>query len=382
MRKTNATTFAVSIGMLCCIFFSMNSTAQSPLTKFAKFRRVEADPNKTYHLTQSHGPWMILAGAFAGDGAEQEANALVLELRKRYKLDAFIHQKDYDYTGTVTGIGLDRYGEPKQMRYQKPAAFNEYAVLVGNFTTHDDPNALKVLKALKYSQPSSLNFDKKTNSTLRFAGLRHFHKKMSGNEEKRNKGPLGSAFVTRNPLLPKEYFAPTGIDQMVANMNSGVKYGLLKCPGKFTVQVATFRGRVLLDQNKIQEEVQRGNSVSGRLAAAAEQAHQLTELLRKRGVEAYEFHDRSESIVTVGSFNSVGDPRSDGKTEINPAVLKIMKSYGAQQKPLPGRGPQMNGLVPRQLNGITFDVQPKPVEVPRRSVATDYARRSNSLGWN
>ena len=95
-------------------------------------------------------------------------------------------------------------------------------------------------------------------------------------------------------------------------------------------------------------------------------------MLRSRNVEAYEFHDRHESMVTIGSFKSVGTPRKDGKIEINPAVLKIMRDYGAYQQDLPGG--QVAGLMPRSLNGISFDVQPTPVQVPKRSIARDYAR--------
>ena len=52
------------------------------------------------------------------------------------------------------------------------------------------------------------------------------------------------------------------------------------------------------------------------LEEAGEAAHKLVEVLRNQGYEAYEFHDRGSSIVTVGSFDSVGTPRADGKIEI------------------------------------------------------------------
>jgi hypothetical protein len=87
--------------------------------------------------------------------------------------------------------------------------------------------------------------------------------------------------------------------------------------------------------------------------------------LRKRGIEAYEYHDRTSSIVTIGSFRSDGTPRPDGTKEINPAMLKVIQDYGPARKNLPGQGVQ--GLKPRQLEGIPFDVQPLPIEVPRAS---------------
>ena len=97
----------------------------------------------------------------------------------------------------------------------------------------------------------------------------------------------------------------------------------------------------------------------------------MTEALRKRGVEAYEFHDRYESIVTVGSFDSVGMPRSDGKTEISSEIHKIMETYGPKRQQLPGQNSV--GLVPFSLSGIPCDVQPMPVEVPKTSIAAAYA---------
>ena len=48
------------------------------------------------------------------------------------------------------------------------------------------------------------------------------------------------------------------------------------------------------------------SSGRSKLEEAAYNAHLLVVALRKQGVEAYEFHDRHESLVTIGSFDSVG----------------------------------------------------------------------------
>ena len=64
------------------------------------------------------------------------------------------------------------------------------------------------------------------------------------------------------------------------------------------------------------------------LAEAADKAHRLAKALRMKGYEAYEFHDRYASIVTVGSFNSVGTPRPDGRMEINAEIAAVMKTFG------------------------------------------------------
>ena len=112
------------------------------------------------------------------------------------------------------------------------------------------------------------------------------------------------------------------------------------------------------------------DKLPSKLEQAAVKAHELTVQLRKKGVEAYEFHDRFESMVTVGSFDSIGSQQPDGRMELNPAVHRLMQEYGPKQQPLPGQ--ESVGLMPRSLGGISFDVQPVPVQVPRASVAASY----------
>jgi hypothetical protein len=159
---------------------------------------------------------------------------------------------------------------------------------------------------------------------------------------------------------------------MVVDMNKGLKHSLLDCTGKYTIRVATFTGQVVIDQKKIQE-IESGKRFKSTLDEAAEKAHKLTARLRKDGVEAYEFHDRYQSIVTVGSFDTVGSPRADGKIEINPAMFKIIQTYGAETKMQPGQSQPQVGS-PKTIAGITLDLSPIPVEVPRRSIAADYGR--------
>ena len=327
----------------------------------------------TYELTREQGPWMIFAGAFAGEGAQADAKELVLELRDRYSLPAYVYHKTYDFEKPVDGLGLDEYGNPKKMKYRMSGAYEEYGVLVGDFHSVNEQAMAKALNTLKYCQPDCLSAGKSTTTTLRFFGLRSFQKKINGDPEKQKKGPLGSAFKTRNPILPREYFIGGGPDSFVLDLNKDKKFSLLNCPGKYSVRVATFRGNVIIDQSKILEITNNGERLDSRLERAAEKAHLLTTKLRERKVEAYEFHDRHESIVTIGSFASVGTPRNDGKTEINPSILRIMNSYGPEKKLLPG-SLRMAGIMPRSLDGIPFDIQPTPVEVPKPSAASKIAQ--------
>jgi hypothetical protein len=362
--------------LVSMLLFAAFSVLFSPSAAFAAkpwellipFKRVDAEANKEYRLTEDHGPWLILASSFAGPGAEGQARQLALELRKEYNLEAFVHCKSYDFSQPVVGLGLNRYGGPKVMRYANAAKFDEIAVLVGHYQSVDDPKVEKTLEKIKYAHPECLDISKNKTSTQRFVGFRDLYRRMASDEDKQRKGPMGNAFVTRNPLLPQEYFVPQGLDPLVTEMNRGVKHSLLDNSGKFTVRIATFRGATTMELDAVESN---GRNLPSKLEEAAVKANKLTEALRKRGVEAYEFHDRYESIVTVGSFDSVGMPRPDGKTEISPEIHKIMAAYGPKRQQLPGQSAV--GLVPFSLNGIPCDVQPMPVEVPKTSIAAAYS---------
>jgi len=349
-------------------WWSAAADAAPPWSKLLTFNRVDADPEKTYRLSEENGPWMIMACSFSGEGAEQQARELAYELRSRYKLPAYTHQAEFQF-GSTEGRGIDQFGEPLRMKHRLDN-LREVAVLVGNYSAVDDPDAQKTLRKLKHSHPKCLDINerKKTNQSL--AGWRMFfrQKVLAPGSKHKERGPLSHAFVTTNPLLPEEYYTTTGLDPLVLEMNKNVTHSLLDCPGKYTVQVATFKGSVFIKPREI-EEVENGKAVKSKLAEAAKKAHMLTEALRVKGWDAYEFHDRYASIVTVGSFNSAGTPRADGKIEINPRIHSIMQTFGAQRAPgMPA------GVTPvKSLIGIPFDVQPTVMDVPRKSIAADYA---------
>ena len=93
------------------------SVAAKPPWHVVSFRRVEADPQKPYRLAESNGPWLVFAASFAGDGALKEARTLVQELRKRYKLPAYVHSERFDFTDQMDGIGINPDRSRKRMKY-------------------------------------------------------------------------------------------------------------------------------------------------------------------------------------------------------------------------------------------------------------------------
>ena len=393
--------FAVALVCLPAGIVWLPAAVAAPWDRLMPLSRPDADPNKAYKLSERNGPWMILAVTFSGEEAEKQANELVLELRKRYKLPAYTHKMSFDFTD-IDGRTVNRYGVSKKMRYQRGKVLEEIAVLVGDYPAVDDAAAQRDLRQLWYHKPECLEIkgDRKVSRPL--AAMRYVQRQVQsgfvGDDKsaylqnvKQDRGAMGNAFVTTNPLLPREYFVPDGVDPLIAELNGPAKYSLLKCPGRYSVRVATFNGGAVIDQQRagqFQNDPQDDKKMPNRLAVGAKNAHRLTEALRARGYEAYEFHDRTMSCVCVGSFEEAGRPRGDGTVDWFPEVAKIMQTFGVPANPVGGAGtaampaktmfdipPQSK--VARDLMEVAFDPEPRPIEVPRRSIAGDYDRSSN-----
>ena len=365
------------ICLSCLLLMTTQAAAEPFWMKLVPGKRVEADPHKDYVMTDGNGPWMIMATSFSGEGAEDQARELVLELRRRYKLQAYMHEMSFDFSEGVEGRGVDATGQPLRMQYQKDELIEEIAVLVGNYPSINDPNAQATLQQIKFLKPDALSSNERDETSQTLAALRMIQKSLlPAGDVRKKKGPMGHALLTRNPMIPREYFVSEGIDEFVEKINSDVPYSLLTCPGKYTVKVATFTGKVVLDQHKIQE-YQNGKPLESRLAQAGVQAETLTAALRKKGYEAYILHDRNMSIVTVGSFENVGTPQENGTTELHPQIAAIMKTFTATPHVVPASTPtpqSQAGYLPKVLAGIPLDLQPQIVRIPRRSIGSDYSR--------
>lgn len=336
-------------------------------------KKVEADPDRNYELQDVNGPWMILAASFSGENGLRQADQLTLELRRSLNRPVYVHRRVFDFTAPVQGIGLNKYNQPRQMKYRQDKRVDEVAVLVGDFDSPESREIQKTLEELKTVWTPSLDYRRNQGTSQRFVGLKTGYRKLhdqyqkvSGKGEKKETGPMSNAFVTRNPLLPAEYFIPKGIDSFVVKLNKRNRYNLLDNPAAYSVKIATFRGKSTM---KITEADTIGTSAEA-LDKAADNANRLGAALRSRGIEAWVLHDRFESIVTVGSFTSVGRPRPDGKIEMNPAVYREIQRYK-------GRNSNLGGIVrvkPVVIDGINCDVQPQPVMIPRQSATAEYSR--------
>ena len=108
---------------------------------------------------------------------------------------------------------------------------------------------------------------------------------------------------------------------------------------------------------KLDEIERQGKNLPSKLEEAAVKAHELTMALRKQGVEAYEFHDRYESIVTVGweSLDRGRERRNTGRHDRaaaghpagraeKPSDVQRLAAESAPEAELPGQ--DAVGLVP------------------------------------
>lgn len=377
-------------------------------------KRVEADPNGDYTLTEQNGPWLIMAMSFNGEGGDVEARELVTELRTKYNLPAFYYAMTFKLEDERPGRGIDTYGAPIKRRYQRGSQVLEHAVLVGEFEHIDNPEAQALLDRVKTLEPESLKLESGEATSQSLVAVRQLQRSVKQKLGKQvNRGPMGHAFLTRNPMLPKEYFAPVGVEPEVAKWNKDFEHSLLKCPGKYTIKVATFSGKTSLkdanDANADGPKIRRAEA-NDSLVKAIEKAHNLTVALRSKGWEAYEFHDRYESYVTVGSFDDLQRNQYGQLTPSTRDAQIIVNTFGAStpnvgferatyqaigadnediqkaefaeekvlnefdQRFTNSFGEAAEGFHPKDFVGLPFDIQPTPIDAPKQSVSSAYVR--------
>lgn len=359
------------------------------------FKRQKKNARASQDLTVKDGPWLIMCTSFTGENAEQQARLLANELRgQRFK--TYIYRQTFDHSLTTTGVGwqipkavrplVGDAGELPEVKLNNPepeklrmrtansAKVQEVAVLVGDFPSPDDNKAQKTLATIKTMKLTS--FGERANNTEAET------KSRKKSTVKRSKGgALRTAFLLPNPMLPDEYFRREQVDEFVVRINraDNIEHSLLDCEGLYSVRIATFRGVSTFDPQQIAQgeselsALQRAGKAlkeSG-LSAAENNAHLLTKHLRKKGVEAYEFHDRFESYVCIGSFDWV-QRESHGSYMNNPEIVRLVNSCLPETKHIPGRS---STLVPRSIEGILLDPMPTPILVPKADKLTRSASR-------
>ena len=252
-------------------------------------------PIEPYMLTKENGPFMVLAYDFRGPDAPRQALALVLELRSQFKLPAYILlPKKFPGKSNIRGVPpqapqfamKDDVGLPEALR-----TFDQAAVLVGNEKTTKD--AFELMHKVKKLHPVCIDG---------MPQMWHFRKGQG----------LSRAIQTTNPFVPAEELYARQPDVLVSSINEG-PHNIRHCQGRYTLQVANFSGRTSNDPDNDQRFKGLMASKSP-LATAADDAERLADALskdkeiQKTGCQAYVYHDRYSSRVTLGSFNQPNDP--------------------------------------------------------------------------
>lgn len=348
MLTTVKRTLAI-LGVLATL--QSTAVAQSTALKRMFQSKEAAEPIK---LQDKHGPWLILAQTFPGDEGKEHATTYAKEIASQFRVATFIWERTNE-TDEVLGRGervrtTEHGGTQKnllEVKYANAGPNKSFAVLVGEFQTKEDPQIAKLKEQIKKYQPKS-----KLPQLDRVLML------------------------TRNPLLPDDFFQAPPVDAFIEQLNrqDWIRYSLLDCKGRFTVRVASFRGSEVIDVgNKAKTKIEEPTNA---LDKAASKAHKMTEALRAKGIEAYEYHERFGSYVTVGSFDSLGSEQN-GQFQYDPRIARIItelcgyrivpakdKITGAETQTMMVKTEEV-----RTKDGgkgyIPYDIEGKPIAVPK-----------------
>ena len=363
--------FALSLTATTLSTTPTSGDTPSLLKVFGRANSVKSTSG-TLELSEEDGPWLILAATFVGETARQRAEKLATELREDMKLPAFIYREKFDFTGRLRGSDISA----RRMRYANQYEYEAYAVLVGEYDSVENKQVdsdlarVKTAKPKVFSDPDEVAAAKDMSTPAKT--VKAISRKLLMLRDDKEYGPMAAAFVTRNPMLPEDYFRSPEVDSFVQQINEGLDHSLLDCQGKYTVVVATFEGLSTIVDGRKEKEFTESPE---RMAKFARDAAKMTATLRKQGVQAYQFHDRYRSIVTVGSFEELGRELPDGRFEYAADIRATVREYSAfnarKARVIPGK----NAVAANHAALIPFDVKPTPIAVPKVSKRSLYGTK-------
>jgi hypothetical protein len=342
----------------------------SLLRMFGKSKPV--DQADSYLLSEEDGPWLLLATTFVGENAKQRAERTAIEVRQKLRLPAFIYQEDFDFTG----VAEQDQETGRRARYVNPHQYEAYAVLVGEYDSVNHESIDRDLERLKTVELEVFRdkeeLEAEYNTTNPASMIKAFGEQLFRSRKGRGRNPLAAAFVTRNPLLPESFFRQPEVDSFVKQLNEGLSHSLLDAEGKFTVIVRTFDGCGTIVGAKNQDKFKPS---AERMQQFAKQADKMVRELRKAGEEAYQYHDRHRSIVTIGTFDNLGRELPGGHFQYAPEITRVMQQYSALNASKTRKITGQPGVAANHIAMIPFDVQPTPIAIPRVSKRSLYSGR-------
>jgi hypothetical protein len=389
-----------------CVCSTSDVSADPPFSNL--FRKSSAKQGSVSELKPEHGPWLIFAASFDGPEAKRRAEALAQDFQQDYGLPAFIMNKKFDFTELMYGSGIREDGRQKVMKYRDRKVVESYAVLVGEFDSTESPTLKSTLDNVKTAKPKSLMAPGADPDKQDVSSVKGFRNMLRSSAKDKTPGPLETAFATRNPLLPLDFFQAPEMEKFVYDLNRDPGYNehsLLDCKGKYSVRVMTFRGDdqfISWGRNASGGGNQEDKDKPSALEIAAEQAYLATKALRGAGIEAYQFHDRTQSIVTIGSFDALGTSDANNQFQYSPEIQKVIAKFGPSsnmrdtsefglnfgsavqprllfdvvpqnQIPELTSGSRKEKLENFKKLSVGFDIRPTPMAVPRYHASRIYA---------
>ena len=289
--------------------------------------KIEADPSKRYELTKIRGPWMISVATFhsmspdgkthKGKSPEEAAHELIIEMRQLgMPAYMYIHDPDRERVSVSDALGREEYKKNLRRVRSVLVIAGNYQEISGN--SREAKRAQESLKWVKNLNPKCLR------------------EGVVFEASKARPTPFSRAFLTFNPLLTPEEIEQLKQDPLLVQLNSGVNYSLYDNPGEYTLVIARFTGDAVMQTSTELKPTKKIMSLGifhqpHDLNDEGESAMELVTVLRGQfhrdnqgnltefnDLDAYVWHRRSDSIVTVGSFKSRNDPR----------IERFMKMFG------------------------------------------------------
>ncbi len=160
---------------------------------------VEADPNQEYRVTPEAGAWMICAHCYVGPNARELSHELILMLRRRDHLPAFVFVKGEEekrQQEEYIRMMHEKCPDVPNLRIRHVRIEEQYAVLIGGWPDID--SARRALDNVKRLKPPD---DEKLMDILTAIEPAEDGK---GQIKKAAMNPFVGSFVVRNPTVPQE----------------------------------------------------------------------------------------------------------------------------------------------------------------------------------
>jgi hypothetical protein len=326
--------------------------------------QVEADPNQNYVVTPETGPWMICAAYFTGPSAPDLARQLVLQIRSGHNKPAYVfdyaeeerkkqrelveqHERNLPFAPPPDD-GSDIV-VPIPRRHTSVRVEEQCAVMIGGYADENAAHAA-LIEVKKWSPPSLKVRVRDGEEEFHWVCYDHGKEVMMNPFEK-------ISMVVRNPAVPHDNTAvDPKKDPFLKTLNADEEYSMLRCPGTWTLAVKEYMGASMVQQQHAESSsflkmIGLGGSRAGEsLAVAANNAHVLADILKKRGgFEPYVLHTRTSSVVSVGAFD---DPK-------DPAIAALAQKLADWQQEIASKAADQTKRDPLGLFAT-----PVPIEVP------------------